>query len=83
MLFVPSGPLRGVDAIMPIFQAILSEFAKPVRSRCTSDTLGVITPIFYGVQKQQTTLRSRYRHVVVRNGKIVAQSFAAKIKPKR
>ena len=29
VLFVPTGPLRGPDAIKPLFQALVSEFAKP------------------------------------------------------
>ena len=29
VLFVPSGPLKGPDAIRPLFQGLVSEFAKP------------------------------------------------------
>src|SRR5438105_4293306 len=29
VLFMPAGALKGRDAIMPVFQAIFSEFAKP------------------------------------------------------
>ena len=29
VLFTPEGPLRGVDAIRPLFQAMIAEFGKP------------------------------------------------------
>ena len=29
VLFTPDGPLRGADAIRPLFQAMLAEFGKP------------------------------------------------------
>ena len=31
VLFTPEGPLRGIDAIRPLFQAMLAEFGKPVQ----------------------------------------------------
>src|SRR4051794_38082549 len=29
LFFTPQGPLRGPDAIRPVFQALIAEFAKP------------------------------------------------------
>ena len=29
VLFVPGGPLKGTDAIRPLFEALIAEFAKP------------------------------------------------------
>ena len=29
VLFTPDGPLRGIDAIRPLFQAMVAEFGKP------------------------------------------------------
>ena len=29
VLFTPDGPLRGADAIRPLFQALIAEFGKP------------------------------------------------------
>ena len=29
VLFIPTGPLKGPDAIKPVFQAMFAEFAKP------------------------------------------------------
>ena len=29
VLFVPTGPLKGPDAIRPLFEGLISEFAKP------------------------------------------------------
>jgi len=39
VLFTPTGPLKGPDAIKPLFQALVSEFLKPgssftVQQRC-------------------------------------------------
>ena len=49
VLFTPTGPLRGPAAIKPLFEALVSEFAKPGRrSRCSTDRLRAITAIFYG-----------------------------------
>ena len=55
VLFVPTGLLKGPDAIKPLFESLISEFAnRAPRSRCSSDALMVITPIFSGPQKQHT-----------------------------
>lgn len=84
VLFAPAGPLRGPEAIKPLFQALVSEFAKP-GSSFTMQQRSVEGDHAYIVWTAETADNS-YEFAtdtfVVRNGKIVAQSFAAKIKPK-
>jgi len=85
VLFTPAGPLRGSAAIKPLFQALVSEFAKP-GSSFTLQHRSIEGDHGYILWTAETADNS-YEFVtdtfVVRNGKIVAQSFAAKIKPKR
>jgi ketosteroid isomerase-like protein len=85
VLFVPTGPLRGPDAIKPLFQALVSEFAKPgssftMQQRCIE---GDHAYILWTAETADNWYEFATDTFVVRNGKIVAQSFAAKVKPKR
>ena len=84
VLFVPTGPLKGPDAIKPFFQALLSEFAKP-GSSFTMQHRSIEGDHAYIVWTAETADNS-YEFAtdtfVVRNSKIVAQTFAAKIDPK-
>ncbi len=85
VLFVPTGPLRGPQAIKPLFDALVSEFAEP-GSSFTMRQRSIDGDHAYIVWTAETAGNS-YEFAtdtfVVRNGKIVAQSFAAKITPKR
>jgi ketosteroid isomerase-like protein len=85
VLFVPDGPLRGPHAMKPLFQALVSEFAKPgssftMRQRCIE---GDHAYILWTAETADNSYEFATDTFVVRNGKIVAQSFAAQIKPKR
>jgi hypothetical protein len=78
VLFVPSGPLKGPDAIKPLFEALISEFAKPSSSfimklRCTE---GDYAYILWSAETADNSYEFATDTFVVRNGKIVAQSFA-------
>src|SRR5215470_6338701 len=84
VLFTPAGPLKGPDAIKPLFQALISEFAKPgssftVQQRCIE---GDYAYIVWTAQTADNSYEFATDTFVVRNGKIVAQSFAAKLKTK-
>lgn len=85
VLFVPTGLLKGAEAIRPLFEALVTEFRKP-RSSLTIQQRCVDADHAYIVWTAETA-DNAYEFAtdtfVVRNGKIVAQSFAAKIKPKR
>ncbi len=85
VLFTPSGPLKGPDAIKPLFQALVSEFAKPgssftMQQRCIE---GDHAYILWSAETADNSYEFATDTFVVRNGKIIAQSFAAKVKPKR
>ena len=85
VLFTPSGPLKGPEAIKPLFQALVSEFAKPgssftMQQRCIE---GDHAYILWTAETADNSYEFATDTFVVRNGKIVAQSFAAKVKPKR
>jgi ketosteroid isomerase-like protein len=85
VLFVPTGTFRGSAAIKPLFQTLVSEFAKPgssftMQQRCVE---GDHAYIVWTAETADNSYEFATDTFVVRNGKIVAQSFAAKIKPKR
>jgi ketosteroid isomerase-like protein len=84
VLFLPTGPIKGADAIKPVFQHILSEFAKPgtqfaLHQRCVE---GDYAYIRWNAETSENIYDAGTDTFVVRNGKIVAHSFSAKITPK-
>ena len=81
VLFAPAGPLKGPEAIKPLFQYLVSEFAKPgssftMQQRCVE---GDCAYIVWTAETADNSYEFATDTFVVRNGKIVAQSFAAKI----
>jgi ketosteroid isomerase-like protein len=84
VLFVPEGPLKGPTAIRPLFEALVTEFARP-GSSFTLQQRHVEGDHAYIVWTAETADHS-YEFAtdtfVIRNGKIVAQSFAAKVRQK-
>jgi ketosteroid isomerase-like protein len=82
-LFAPGKPLKDPDAIKPFFQAFFSEFAKPGASFSMRQR-SVEGDYSYIVWSAETAERTKppLTRFVQQNGKIVAQSFAAKITPK-
>lgn len=84
VLFIPGGPLRGTAAIKPFFQAIVAEFSKPgaTFSLAQQHADGDYAYILWNAETADNTYEAATDTFVVRNGKIVAQSFAAKVTPK-
>ena len=84
VLFTPAGPLRGVDAISPLFQAMFAEFGKPgaVFSMQQEAVDGDYAYILWTAETADNVYELGTDTFVVRDGKILAQSFAAKIMPK-
>ena len=85
VLFTPAGPLRGAAAIKPLFQTLVSEFAKPgswfrIHHRSIEGDHGYI---LWTAETADNSYELATDTFVVRNERIVAQSFAANIKPKR
>ena len=85
VLFTPAGPLKGPAAIKPLFQALVSEFRTPGSSFTMQlrSIEGDHAYILWTAETADNSYEFATDTFVVRNGKIVAQSFAAKIKPKR
>jgi ketosteroid isomerase-like protein len=84
ILFTPDGPLVGVDAIRPLFEGLLAEFAKPgasieLKHQSIKDDYAYI---LWTAETADNSYDLATDTFVVQNGKIVTQSFAAKILPK-
>jgi ketosteroid isomerase-like protein len=84
VLFTPNGPLRGVDAIRPLFQAMIAEFGKPgaVFSMKQQSVEGDYAYILWTAETTDNVYEVGTDTFVVRDGKILIQSFAVKITPK-
>jgi hypothetical protein len=85
VLFVPGEPLRTRDAMRAFFQALIAEFAKPgamfsMQQQCFQGDYGYI---LWSAETADNSYEVATDTFVVQNGKIVAQSFAAKIVPKK
>jgi len=85
VLFTPDGPLRGADAMRPLFQAMFAEFGKPgaVFSMKQQSVEGDYGYILWTAETADNVYEVGTDTFVVRDGKIVAQSLAGKITPKR
>jgi ketosteroid isomerase-like protein len=84
VFFTPQGPLKGVDAIRPLFQAMITEFAKPGATfRMKKQFVeGDHAYILWSAETADNVYESGTDTFVVRNGQIVAQSFTGKISAK-
>ncbi len=84
VLFTPDGPLRGTNSIRPLFQAMIAEFGKPgaTFSMKQQSVEGDYAYILWAADTADNVYEVATDTFVVRDGKIVAQSFAAKITPK-
>ena len=85
VLFTADGPLRGRDAMRPLFQSMIAEFGKPGAAfRMTRQSVeGDYAYLLWTAETADNVYDVATDTFVVREGKIVAQSFAAKITPKR
>jgi ketosteroid isomerase-like protein len=84
VMFTPDGPLRGPDEMRPLFQALIAEFGKPgaafTLKRQTID--GDYAYILWTAETADNVYEVATDTFVVRDGKIAAQSFTGKIRPK-
>ena len=78
VLFTPDGPLKGVDAIRPFFQAMLAEFGKPgtAFSMKHRSIEGDYAYVLWTAETADNVYELGTDTTVVRDGKIVAQSYA-------
>ncbi len=84
ILFTRDGPLKGADAMRPLFQALIDEFAKPGArvSLARQSVEGDYAYILWTAETADNVYELATDTFVVRDGKITAQSFAGKIMPK-
>jgi len=82
VLFMPTGTLKGLSALRPFFQAIFAEFGKPGTTFAMHRSSGDYAYIFWNAETADNVYDAATDTFVVRDGKIVAQSFASKITPK-
>ena len=84
VLFAPGGPMKGPDAIRPLFEHLIAEFAKPGSSFTMQQRWieGDHAYIIWNAETADHPYEFATDTFVVRDGKIVAQSFAAKVRPK-
>jgi ketosteroid isomerase-like protein len=84
ILFTPTGPLVGVDTMRPLFDGLITEFAEPGSSfeLKHQSIQGEYAYIIWAAETADNRYELATDTFVVKDGKIVAQSFAAKILPK-
>jgi ketosteroid isomerase-like protein len=84
VLFTSDGPLRGAETIRPLFQAMIAEFGKPGASFSMKyqSVEGEYAYILWAAETADNVYEMATDTFVVRDGKIVAQSFTGKITPK-
>src|SRR5258705_8039231 len=83
--FTPDGLLRGSEAIRGFFRRLFEEFAKPgmsfemLRQEVDGDTAYIV----WKAETADNRFELGSDTFIVRNGKIVTQTFAGKISPKQ
>ena len=66
VLFTPDGPLRGADAIRPLFQAMIAEFGKPGAAFSMKQLFRRGRLCLHSVDRRDCRQRVRGRHGHVR-----------------
>src|SRR5262245_2856485 len=84
VMFTRDRPLKGIDAIRPLFQALIAEFGKPGARFTMNEQFieGDYGCILWTGETSANVYELGTDTFVVRDGKIVAQSFTAQVTPK-
>ena len=84
VFFTPDGPLKGTKQFSPLFQAMIAEFGKPGAefSMKHKSVDGNYAYILWSAETADNVYELGTDTFIVREGKIVAQSFTGKIRPK-
>lgn len=85
VVFTPDGPLKGPAAIRPLFQSLFTEFGKPGTSFAMQHRSvdGECAYILWTADTADNVYEMGTDTFVMRNGQIIAHSFALKTRPKR
>ena len=84
VLFTRDRPLRGADAIRPLFEAMIAEFSRP-GARFTMEQQfveGDYGYILWTAETAENVYEMGTDTFVVRDGRIVAQSFTGQVTPR-
>jgi len=84
VLFTKEGAIKGVDALRPVFEQLIEEFGKPGATFNLQQQLveGDYAYILWTAETADNIYELATDTFVIRNGKIVAQSFTAKVERK-
>ena len=84
VMIVPTGVLRGVHEIKPLFQNLFAEFAKPGATFDLKQQVieGDVAYIWWVAETPDNTYELGTDTFFVRHGKIEAQTFAFKATPR-
>jgi len=84
VMIVPTGVLRGVHEITPLFQGLFAEFAKPGATFDLQQQVieGGVAYIRWVAETADNTYQLGTDTFFVQHGKIVVQTFAFKATPK-
>lgn len=84
VMFTQNGPLKGPEAMRPLFQALIVEFGKPGArfSLKRQSVEGEYAYLLWTAETADNVYEVATDTFVVRDGKIAAQSFTGKIVPK-
>ena len=85
VLFTPRGPLKGHGPIREFFRALIKEFGQPGSTFAMQlqSIDGYFAYALWSAETADNVYEMATDTHVVRDGKIVAQSFAGQITPKR
>ena len=85
VVFTPTGPLKGHDSIREFFRALINEFGQPgtTFSLQLQSIDGDFAYALWSAETADNVYEMATDTHVVRDGKIVAQSFAGLIRSKR
>ena len=84
VFFTPDGPFKGADGIRTFYQTMLTEWRKPgaVFSMKHVSVVGDYAYAVWTAETADNVYEMGTDTLVVRDGKILAQSFAGKVTPK-
>jgi ketosteroid isomerase-like protein len=84
VMFTPQGPLEGAAAMRPLFEALIAEFRRPGATFAIEHRhiAGEYAYIVWHGSTAENLYEMATDTFVVRDGRIVAQSFAAKVTPR-
>jgi len=85
VIFTPDGPIKGRATLAPFFEAMFAEFSKPGSTFAMKQMSveGDCAYIVWSAETADNVYEMGTDTFLVRDGKIVAQSFAAHTTPKR